>query len=299
MKREDVHRILYTLRFYHVTLSLEIDRDRCIRCDLCSLACPRQALRIDADERGLEIHLDHERCVFCEVCAYVCPVAAIALQYEDHSKEILRRSGGLPPIPEKLRVDVERCPHRCELLEFEQDHWCRQQRRLVENRETECPKYCFRCVQNCPRGVYRETPEGTSPDPAPCLRCEHCQETCPYGSIRVSPLFRGRVVLDPDRCPSDCALCMEVCPVKVIERRDGRVTLIRDSCALCGACASVCDQDAVRVVREAVLVPEADTCALWDRIREALTEGLGRDGPVVTAAPEPSSSRGVQAGHQP
>uniref|UniRef100_A0A832EKB1 4Fe-4S dicluster domain-containing protein n=1 Tax=Desulfacinum infernum TaxID=35837 RepID=A0A832EKB1_9BACT len=294
MKREDAHRILYAVRFYHVTLSLEIDRDRCIRCDLCSLACPRQALRIDADERGLQIRLDHDRCVFCEVCAYVCPVSAIALQYEDHAKELLRRSGGLPPMPEKLRVDVARCPHRCELLEFQQDHWCRQQRRLVENRETECPKFCFRCVQNCPRGVYRETPEGTVPDPGPCLRCQRCLETCPHGSIRVTPLFRGRVLLDADRCPAECSLCMAVCPVKVIERRDGRVVLTRDTCALCGACANVCDHDAVCVVREAVLVPEAETCALWDRLRDALTEGMDRNAAAPTPPPEP-----LQAGHQP
>lgn len=299
MKREDAHRILHSLRFYHVTLSLEIDRDRCIRCDLCSLACPREALDIDADEQGLQIRLDASRCVFCEVCAYVCPVSAVALHYEEQTKELLRRSGGLPAIPEKLRVAVDQCPHRCELLEFEENHWCRQQRRIVENRETECPKYCFRCVQNCPRGVYRETPQGTSPDPVPCLRCERCLETCPHGSIRVTPLFRGRVLLDADRCPEDCTLCMNVCPVKVIERREGRVVLSRESCALCGACANVCDHDAVQVVREAVLVPEGDTCALWDRIRNALTGGMRRETAPCASLPDTSPSPCAQAGPTP
>ncbi len=299
MKREDAHRILFALRFYHVTLSLEIDRDRCIHCDLCSLACPRQALRIEADEHGLQIHLDSGRCVFCEVCAYVCPVSAVELRYEEQSKELLRRSGGLPLIPEKLRVEVDRCPHRCELLDFEENHWCRQQRRLVENRETECPKYCFRCVQKCPRGVYRETSQGTVPDPVSCLRCEQCLDTCPQGSIRVTPLFRGRVLLDADRCPENCSLCLDVCPVKVIERREGRVVLSRDSCALCGACANVCDHDAIRVVREAVLVPEGDTCALWVRIRDALTAGLCREAPARSTPPVTASLPSAQTGPQP
>lgn len=299
MKLEHAHRILYTLRFYHVTLSLEIDRDRCIRCDLCSLACPREALRIEADEHGLQILLDPARCVFCEVCAYVCPVSAVELRYEGKAKEILRRSGGLPPIPEKLQVEGDRCPHRCELLEFEENHWCRQQRRIVENRETECPKYCFRCVQNCPRGVYRETPEGTAPDPILCLRCERCLDTCPHGSIRVTPLFRGRVVLEADRCPEDCSLCIDVCPVKVIERRDGRVMLLRDVCAFCGACANVCDRDAVRVVREAVLVPEGDTCVLWGRVRDALTAGGRGEAPTRAPLPDASPSPCAQAGRSP
>lgn len=299
MKREDAHRILFALRFYHVTLSLEIDRDRCIHCDLCSLACPRQALRIEADEHGLQIHLESGRCVFCEVCAFVCPVAAVELRYEEHPKELLRGSGGLPPIPEKLRVDVDRCPHRCELLDFEENHWCRRQRRIVENRATECPKYCFRCVQNCPRGVYRETPEGTAPDPVSCLRCGQCLDTCPHGSIRVIPLFRGRVLLDADRCPEDCSLCMDVCPVKVIERQRGRVVLSRDSCALCGACANVCDHDAIRVLREAVLVPEGDTCALWVRIRDALTGSLAKEAPAWPPLPDTTSPSCAQTGPQP
>lgn len=278
MKREDAQRIEYTVRFYHVPLSLKIDRQRCIRCDLCSLACPREALRIEADEHGLQIYLDHHRCVLCEVCAYVCPVSAVSLHYGDHDKELLRRSGGLPSIPDKLCVQVERCPHPCELLEHEENHWCRQQRRIVENREAECPKYCFQCVHNCPRGVYQETPEGTSPDATLCLRCEQCQEKCPHGSIQVQPLFRGSVVLDADRCPEDCTRCIDVCPVQVIQRHEGRVQLIRDTCALCGACANVCHRDAIRVVRDAVLISDENTCPLWDRLRTVLTNALNLDG---------------------
>ncbi|ROQ92314.1 4Fe-4S dicluster domain-containing protein [Desulfosoma caldarium] len=290
MKLEDAHRIDYTVRFYHVTLSLHIDRERCIRCDLCSLACPREALRIDADEHGLQIYLDHHRCVLCEVCSYVCPVSAVSLRYKDHDKELLRRSDGLPSLPEKLCVHVDRCPHRCEVLEQEEDHWCRQQRRLVENRQGECPKYCFRCVQNCPRGVYRETHTGTSPDGTLCLRCEQCQDLCPYGSIEVQPLFRGTVFLDSNRCPEDCRRCIDVCPVKVIERREGRVTLLRDTCALCGACANVCHRDAVRVVREAVLVSHETASPLWDRIRDALTSALNPERDATESAPDCSST---------
>ncbi|MEJ5347808.1 MAG: 4Fe-4S dicluster domain-containing protein [Desulfosoma sp.] len=291
MKREDSHRIQYALRFYHVTLSLEIDRDRCIRCDLCSLACPREALRIEADEDGLQIYLDHNRCLLCEVCAYVCPVSAVSLHYQDRAKDLLRLSGGLPSIPEKLHVQVSRCPHRCELLEKQEEHWCRQQRRLVENREASCPKYCFRCVQTCPRGVYRETLEGTSPESTLCLRCEQCLKTCPHGSIEISPLFQGTVILNADLCPDDCALCLDICPVKVIQRREGRVTLVHDTCALCGACANICDRDAIQVVREGVLVSDETACPLWIRIRDALTGALNREGSMLKASPSSSVGR--------
>lgn len=299
MKRDDAQRILYTRRFYHVTLSLEIDRDRCIRCDLCSLACPREALSLCADEQGLTLRLDHLRCVLCEVCAFVCPVSAITLRFDDRPKEILRQSGRLPLIPEKLHVQEQRCPHRCELLDGEHEHWCRQLRRIVENRETECPKYCFRCVQNCPRGVYRETPEGTLPNPTLCLRCAQCVETCPQGSIQVIPLFKGRVILDAERCPEDCNLCIDVCPVQVLQRREGRVVLNREICALCGACENICDREAIRVVREAVLVADEDTCPLWKRIRSALTSTIHQNYTDCELSPELRTSSDIRAGHTP
>ncbi|WP_170920349.1 4Fe-4S binding protein [Desulfacinum hydrothermale] len=270
MKREDAHRILYSLRFYHHTLSLEIDRTQCIHCDLCTVTCPHQAIWVEADEDGLEVHLDERRCVLCEVCAYVCPVEAISLRYDGEPKELLRGSGGLPPIPPKLHVAVDQCPHRCEIVAEETEHWCRQQRRLVENRLEECPKYCFRCVETCPRGVYQATPEGTAPDPRACLRCMHCLDTCQYGSIQVHPIFRGRVRLDAHKCPADCSLCIDICPVKVIERRDGHVTLLRDRCALCGACANICDQDAIQVIREDICLIQERECALWDRLKQSL-----------------------------
>jgi 2-oxoglutarate ferredoxin oxidoreductase subunit delta len=60
---------------------IEIDRDRCKGCGLCTLACSKQLLRI-----GEEINRygyfyacweDEETCTGCALCGEICPDVAI------------------------------------------------------------------------------------------------------------------------------------------------------------------------------------------------------------------------------
>jgi len=275
-KRETSERIDFRVRLYQRSLWLEIDRRRCIHCDICQLLCPRRALRVEADENGLEIYLDEHRCVLCEVCSTFCPADAIELGFADHAKDLLGRSEALPRLTPRVEVRPENCPHRCEGVAEAADHWCRQQRKTIANRDQDCPKYCFHCIETCPRLAFQEVDRHSAVNPGDCLRCMTCLERCEYGSIHVNPLFAARLLLDAERCPSDCDKCFQVCPVHLFERRAGRVTLIRDHCAYCGACVNVCDQDALRLERDAVLLPEVpapDRTRLWDRLQRSLISG--------------------------
>lgn len=276
-KRENSDHIEYRVRLYHRLLSLRIDRTRCIHCDICSLLCPQRALLIEADENGLEIYLDEHRCVLCEVCSYFCPADAIRLGFSDTAKDLLGCSEALPRLTQRIEVAAEKCPHRCEATTDSVQHWCRQLRQLVENRDQECPKHCFHCIETCPREVFREVDCHTQAEPRDCLRCGTCLDHCEYGSIQVNPLFSGHVLLDPDRCPADCDKCFQVCPVKLFQRENGRVTLLRDQCAFCGACVNVCDQDALHLERRAILLPDEpkpDQTRLWARLKQSLLSGL-------------------------
>lgn len=76
----------------HVLMRDTEGRERCTACGLCALACPAEAITMEAEERKLgEEHLYREekyakvyeinmlRCIFCGLCEEACPKDAIHL----------------------------------------------------------------------------------------------------------------------------------------------------------------------------------------------------------------------------
>lgn len=79
-------------RGQHVLKKDEQGRERCTACGLCAVACPAEAITMDAAERVKgEEHLYREekyaakyeinmlRCIFCGLCEEACPKEAIFL----------------------------------------------------------------------------------------------------------------------------------------------------------------------------------------------------------------------------
>lgn len=83
-------------------LNVNVDRERCIFCGRCQLACPQIAIRVVKPFQGL-IRLDTDRCSEnCEVCMDVCPSKAISLG--EHGK---------PKIEERFCVYCGACQEAC------------------------------------------------------------------------------------------------------------------------------------------------------------------------------------------
>lgn len=79
-------------RGLHILNRDEENRERCTACGLCALACPAEAITMEAAEREVgEEHLYREekyaaryeinmlRCIFCGFCEEACPKDAIYL----------------------------------------------------------------------------------------------------------------------------------------------------------------------------------------------------------------------------
>lgn len=69
--------------------------------------------------------------------------------------------------------------------------------------------------------------------------------------------LRGTIVVDENLCKA-CELCVQACPVQVIELNNEIITprgfhpayLAKDGCTGCGICAIVCPEAAITVFRE-------------------------------------------------
>jgi Ni,Fe-hydrogenase III small subunit/NAD-dependent dihydropyrimidine dehydrogenase PreA subunit len=58
-------------------------------------------------------------------------------------------------------------------------------------------------------------------------------------------LFRGRPVLDPEKCVSGCTRCVEVCPTDALHVTASGPVLDLGRCIFCGECAAACPADAI------------------------------------------------------
>ena len=57
----------------------KIDEKKCIKCHLCWLQCPDNAIKIKKDGN---VYSDKKLCKGCWVCAKICPVKAIEMMRE-------------------------------------------------------------------------------------------------------------------------------------------------------------------------------------------------------------------------
>jgi MinD superfamily P-loop ATPase len=265
-KRESPRFLELTLQMYVDQVRLLLDKEACLRCDICSLVCPRQAVCITPGETDLEIDIDPRRCVLCEVCSHFCPVGAVSLTYNGETKAIFAAYQGLAPFLPSIRMDKSRCPEPCPPVPEGESHWCRQLLQLVANSLEECPKHCRRCLEACPRQaiVLDEAGQNTLPQPDHCLRCTQCLDVCRFDAIEVNPQFVGEVRIDDRKCPPDCSKCIDLCPVKAIVREGERVFLRVERCSYCGVCRNICDEDAITLTRREVVARPGKFSHAWD-----------------------------------
>ncbi len=243
-KYSDAKRTVVDNRLWAMKNSLVLEKNMCIVCDVCSKACPMEAVVLSS--AGVDI--DEKKCNLCEVCAYVCPTGAINIFSDKNKKEILRQSGGFPSFPKKLEIKVEKCPKDC----------------------VECEKACDMTTGGAIKVVSHKVIDVSEK----CLRCVKCAEACPEGAIKVNPVFFGDIEINAEKCPTGCVECVDVCPTRAIKEKNGKVLLEKKYCVFCGACEVVCpakDKGAL-VMKRNIMVSNGDGfSAIWTNALEKLT----------------------------
>jgi 4Fe-4S ferredoxin len=265
-KRETAAKLELVQEMYVDQVSLVVDKSRCLRCEVCSTVCPRQAVRLLAGEDSLELTIDPRLCVLCEVCSHFCPTGAVTLLYNGQPKAILAANRGVAPFYPAITLDADKCPEPCPPLPAGEVHWCRTARQLVANTLADCPKSCRLCLTACPRQVVQLAEDGSHVFPAPdqCLRCQQCLLVCRTQAIQIVPRFIGRVEINAALCPPDCTKCIDLCPVRLLAREGEQVFLKTETCSLCGVCRNICPEGAITIIREEVVAEPGEYSLAWE-----------------------------------
>jgi 4Fe-4S ferredoxin len=235
---------------------LTLDKKRCVGCQICSLACPKEAIKTQKQLKNqgeqakkAKIDIDLAKCNFCGICDVTCPFGAIKVTLNgSHDLSVLAKES-YPQLVRDITVDTGQCPKEC-----------------VEC-ETACPLSLIKVSKVGFDGQPVENIAALSPtckkrvkvsldiEEAYCPTCKVCEFKCSPGALKVKKTFEGTVAINQNKCPDACRDCLDVCPIPgaLILGEDKKVNVNESFCTYCGACKNVCPiPEALTVTRTAV-----------------------------------------------
>jgi len=253
---------------------LHLDRKRCAGCQICTLACPRQAITTQKQPKQngeptkkVKVDIDLEKCNFCGICDVTCPYGAVkVIQNGSHDLAVLTKES-YPQLIRDITVDTRRCD-----------------------------KECTSCETACPLGLIKISKVGYDGKPVLdftcltplakkriqvnvdiqkeyCPTCRACEFRCSPGAIKVKKCFEGKLAVDTDKCPPNCRECVDVCPITgtLTVGDDQKVVADEQTCTFCGACKNVCPKPEALTVHRTKVFHTPVHSGAWNKTLERIT----------------------------
>jgi len=222
---------------------LTVDKKRCTGCQICSLGCPKEAIRLDKQPRTAgekarkaKIDVDLTKCNFCGVCDVLCPYGAIRITLNDkHALPVIEKQS-FPELVRDIQVDATKwspdveyenvCP-----LDLIKASWCTPDGKPIEN------------INSLSDEERKELKITIALQKEYCPCCTICESRLPQGVINVRKFVHGKIIVNSEKCPENCRDCLDVCPIDgaLYLSDDGRKVRVNEAfCVYCGACKVVC-----------------------------------------------------------
>jgi 4Fe-4S ferredoxin len=253
---------------------LALDKARCVGCQVCSLACPKEAIKLEKQPKvpgqkakRAKVDVDLAKCNFCGICDVACPYGAIKVTLNgEHALSVLEKES-FPQLIRDIRVDTR-----------------------------QCPKDCVQCEEACPLGLIKisrltyngkpvENVDALTPSQSKhvqvnlniqkeyCPTCRVCELKCAPGLIKVRKFMEGKIVIDQAKCPEGCTDCLDVCPITgaLYTGEGGKVFVNELFCDYCGACKAVCPVEDALTLKRTKISHSPVHSGTWNKALEKLT----------------------------
>jgi len=273
IKKETADTLMLEWVLHVKDYKLILDKNRCAGCQICSLACPKEAIKV---EKRLKLNgektskplvdVDLAKCNFCGICDILCPYGAIDVNLDGkHILSVVEKES-FPQLIRDIQVDTSKCPIDC-----------------IECEEA-CPLDLIKVTRLMPDGKTVESVSALEPEKSEpklkvdiqrehCPCCRVCEVKCPEGMIHVRKFLNGKISINTERCPAGCKDCLDVCPITgalYLSDEDRKVYVNETFCVYCGACKIVCPVEEALDLKRTCMNHTLVRSGAWNKALERL-----------------------------
>jgi 4Fe-4S ferredoxin len=253
---------------------LTLDKNRCVGCQICTLACPKEAIKLVKQPKvqgekvkKAKVDIDLAKCNFCGICDILCPYGAIRVTFNgEHILSVVEKES-FPQLTRDIQVDTTKlpagdtkCQDACPL-------------NLIKITRMTADGKTVDNVKALPKKDRKKLQVKIEVEKEHCPCCRVCEFKCPEDVMHIRKFAHGKILIHAEKCPEGCTDCLDVCPITgalYYSDEDKKVHADELFCIYCGACKAVCPVEEALELKRTKIIHTPVRSGAWNKALERL-----------------------------